>query len=195
MKRNNTPTPSLTKTLKKPNADNPDNANNTLFHKGFKMGNNNPIPITPRNGTPKQKQLHLVAQQSIFPQNNLTTDNNNNANANVSALKKVSHKINSDRTPEESFSDASNESANATALPPFGVEPPRKSLKPSSSKLPPNSTLKHADLTPELECLCNLILLQHEAFAPYLIELGNTNLTFSKQIKKKKENYDLLKSN
>ena len=71
----------------------------------------------------------------------------------------------------------------------------KNSPKLPYNKLTLNSSMKDIDLAPELECLRNLILLQHEVFTPYLIDLANSNLTYSKQIQKIKENYELLRNN
>jgi len=59
----------------------------------------------------------------------------------------------------------------------------------------PDSNQKSVNLEPELEPLHTLIMLQHEVFTPHFIELGNISLTLSKDIRKKKENYSLLKDN
>jgi len=58
-----------------------------------------------------------------------------------------------------------------------------------------NTIRKPITLDPELEPLRQLILSQHEVFTPHLIELGNTTITLSKIIEKKKENYESLKDN
>jgi hypothetical protein len=57
---------------------------------------------------------------------------------------------------------------------------------------PLNETL---ELTPELESLRPLILLQHKAFTQHIKDLGTINLTFTKDIEKKKEGLQNLQKN
>jgi hypothetical protein len=182
-----------------PNAGNTDTDTDTdaPFHKDFKTGNNNPIPVTPRARTPRQKQLHLVTAKKLTPlQEKRATDSSTYAISSISTRKESNLKSTAITNAEESFSDTSTENANGT-IPSIAYKrnTSGKNLKPASNKLPPNSSTRVLDLAPELECLRKLILSQHEVFTPYLLELGNTNLTYSKQIEKKKENYDLLKNN
>jgi len=50
-------------------------------------------------------------------------------------------------------------------------------------------------LSPELEHLHPLIMLQHEVFAQHIIDLSNTSLTLTKTIEKKRNSYNQLKEN
>jgi hypothetical protein len=59
----------------------------------------------------------------------------------------------------------------------------------------PNPTNNPSDLSPELEPLRPLIMSQQEVFHRHFFELGNINLTLSKIIEKKRDNYSLLKNN
>jgi hypothetical protein len=61
-----------------------------------------------------------------------------------------------------------------------------QSLKPYNDQL---------ELTPELEPLRQLILLQHEVFKQPIVDLGDITLSFTKQIEKKKDNYKQLNTN
>jgi hypothetical protein len=50
----------------------------------------------------------------------------------------------------------------------------------------------HLELKADLETLRPLILLQHEAFSQYIMDLGELNLTLTKIIERKKESYSFL---
>jgi hypothetical protein len=50
-------------------------------------------------------------------------------------------------------------------------------------------------LSPELEHLHLLIMLQHEVFTQHIIDLSNTSLTLTKTIEKKRNSYNQLKEN
>jgi hypothetical protein len=50
----------------------------------------------------------------------------------------------------------------------------------------------HLKLKADLETLRPLILLQHEAFSQYSMDLGELNLSLTKIIERKKESYSLL---
>jgi hypothetical protein len=51
------------------------------------------------------------------------------------------------------------------------------------------------ELTPELEPLLPLILLQHEGFTQHIKELSHINLRLTKILEKKNDSYDKLKDN
>jgi len=51
------------------------------------------------------------------------------------------------------------------------------------------------NLLPELESLTPLLLSQHEALTQYIKDLGSINLTHTKSLEKKKNNFQLLKDN
>jgi len=166
------------------------------FHSDFRTGNNNPIPITPRAGTPRQKQLHLIAKKPFALREKLASNSSINANANTNISKNVNLLNTADHKHERNLSDTSNESGVETVpLTSNSAKTYKNNPKYPYNKLTLNSSMKDIDLAPELECLRNLILSQHEVFTPYLIDLANSNLTYSKQIQKKKENYELLRNN